>query len=174
MPLEIERRFLVRGEGWRDHQASESDLQQGYLWCGDNGLITRVRLQRDSGEAQRAWLTIKARPDPTGAASVCLEFEYPIPAEDAGALLQLAPVKLEKSRHALSLAGGDWVVDVFRGENAPLIMAEVELAHPDVDISVPPWCWKEVTGRSELSNAALAGHPLQRWQPEARERLWSD
>lgn len=174
MPVEIERRFLVRGQDWRALQSSESDIQQGYLWGSDNGLITRVRLQRDSGLAQQAWLTIKARPDPSGAASVCLEFEYPIPVEDASSLLQLAPAKLQKSRHALSLAGGDWVVDVFHGENAPLIIAEVELDHPQAEVCIPPWCWKEVTGRCELSNAALASHPLNQWPPAARQRLWSD
>ena len=85
-----------------------------------------------------AWLTLKAAADAVGL--VRHEFEYPIPVADAEALWDLAPHRLEKVRYQLDCPGGDWVVDCFQGENAPLVLAEVELASAQVDLVIPPWC----------------------------------
>ena len=97
------------------------------------------------------------------------EFEYPIPVADAEALWDLAPHRLDKVRYALDCPGGDWVVDCFQGENAPLVLAEVELASAQADLLIPPWCGEEITGESRWSNAVLAQHPVQSW-PEAQRR----
>ena len=119
-------------------------------------------------------LTIKAPPTqligqhPDGL--IRQEFEYPIPIEDAEALLCMAPHQVCKWRHGLDLAGGDWVLDVFDGPNAPLVVAEVELADARQAVSVPPWCVLELTGRHELSNAALACKPFVSW-PDAPRAL---
>jgi CYTH domain-containing protein len=78
---------------------------------------------------------------------------------EAKQLLSLAPCKLQKIRHHLHLAGGDWVVDVFEEENAPLIIAEVELTAADSNINIPTWCGEEISDRGDLSNAALALNP---------------
>jgi CYTH domain-containing protein len=189
MALEIERRFLVRGSEWRRHILWEARLEQGYLVAAADGLTVRVR--RASGAVPGAWLTLKARA-PQGAGSagerlqglgpdglVRQEFEYPIPPGDAGALLALAPQQLSKWRYGLDLPGGDWVLDVFEGENAPLVVAEVEfelaslpsgvVPGEGLTLELPPWCVQELTGRHELSNAALARCPLARW-PEAQRR----
>jgi adenylate cyclase len=196
--LEIERRFLVIGDGWRPHVRWQGELQQGYLTSTPAGFTLRVRLSHGPGgllatppaAAAQAWLTIKApapavaaaaEPEPAepGAAEpeptdpepaeglVRQEFEYPIPPADARALLALTQQQLRKRRHGLDLAGGDWVVDVFEGANAPLVVAEVELERPDQPVAVPSWCGLELTGRHELSNAALAHEPLATW-PEPR------
>jgi len=176
MALEIERRFLVRGDGWRSQVRWQRRLQQGYLVSGPaSDLTLRVR----SSDTQ-AWLTLKAQPPgsaalpqgtPPPAALSRLEFEYPIPLADAEALLQLAPQRLQKWRYGLDLPGGDWVLDVFEGANAPLVIAEVELARPDQPVTIPPWCWREISLRPELSNAALAARPLQQWSETEREAL---
>ena len=100
-----------------------------------------------------------------------LEFEYPIPASDAEAMMALAAHGVCKCRHGLDLPDGDWVLDVYEGANAPLVVAEVELARPDQRVTVPPWCVTELTGRHELSNAALAHHPLQSWTESKRHDL---
>ncbi|MGB5136679.1 MAG: CYTH domain-containing protein [Prochlorococcaceae cyanobacterium] len=201
MGLEIERRFLVVGDGWRRHVRWQGQLQQGYLAGGADGFTLRVRLSADSTGADttaadtcgadrcgpdpaatgqvRAWLTLKApaaaeqggREAGPGAGLVRQEFEYPIPAADAGALLALTAHRLSKRRHALDLEGGDWVVDVFEGGNAPLVVAEVELGSPEQPVPVPDWCGPELTGRHELSNAALAHTPLANWAPERRDAL---
>ena len=171
MALEIERRFLVCGDLWRQHVRWSARLQQGYLAAAADGLTVRVRR---AGE--QAWLTIKARPDqgPGAAADSGLirhEFEYPIPVADAEQLLALAPRQLGKWRHGLDLPGGDWVLDVFEGANAPLVVAEVELADAQQRLELPPWCVQELTGRHELSNAGLAQTPFASWPERQRQPL---
>jgi adenylate cyclase len=169
MALEIERRFLIRQDGWRRHIRWSRRLAQGYLSARSDGFTLRVRLA--AGES--AWLTLKAAP-PAAVESEALvrqEFEYPIPPQDAEALLALAPWQLSKCRHGLDLPGGDWVVDEFEGANAPLVVAEVELSGPTTPLEVPAWCGLEITGRHELSNAALARHPLADWSQVEREEL---
>ncbi|MCP9882309.1 CYTH domain-containing protein [Cyanobium sp. Alchichica 3B3-8F6] len=181
MALEIERRFLVQGDDWRQHIRWQAWLQQGYLVAAADGVTVRVRSASGVPAVAGAWLTLKARPGGLPAAAVALpeglvrhEFEYPIPAGDAEALLALAPQRLSKWRYGLDLPGGEWVLDVFEAENAPLVVAEVELAPATwerslVELEPPAWCVRELTGRHELSNAALARSPLAHW-PEAQRR----
>jgi adenylate cyclase len=171
MALEIERRFLVTDESWRTHVDWEAELRQGYLLRREDGLTARVRLQQHNNGEAGAWLTIKAMANGEAPSHARLEFEYAIPVDDALALLKLTPWQVNKKRHGLHLPGGDWVLDVFSGQNAPLVMAEVELQHPQDTPSIPSWCGKEVTGLHQLSNAALAQHPLQHWTPEERKAL---
>ena len=165
MALEIERRFLVAGDGWRSHVCWSRRLRQGYLTAGPEGFTVRVR-HADT----QAWLTLKAQATADGL--VRHEFEYPIPLADASELLALAPRQLAKCRHGLDLPGGEWVLDVFEAANAPLIVAEVELTSADAAVAVPAWCALEITGRAELSNAALCAQPLASWpQPERQAVL---
>jgi adenylate cyclase len=164
MALEIERRFLVIDETWRQHVEWEAEIKQGYLFSSEDGLTTRIRVQTQPNRAPQAWLTIKAKGPSKVMAHARLEFEYAIPVEDAEELLSLSPWYLEKKRHGLHLSEGDWVLDIFSGSNSPLVIAEVELTHPEAKPPIPVWCGKEVTGVHQLSNAALARHPLQNWQ----------
>lgn len=168
MPLEIERRFLVSGDGWREHVTWEAELRQGYLLNREDGLTARIRLQQQLNREHQSWLTIKALPPQGAPAHARLEFEYPIPMEDAKALLDHAHWRVEKCRYGLQLPDGDWVLDVFSGENSPLVIAEVELQHPEDALQIPRWCGQEVTGVHQLSNAALASHPWQNWSAEDR------
>ena len=163
MALEIERRFLVAGDGWREHVRWSRNLQQGYLAGSADGLTLRVR----SDGAGAAWLMLKypAR----GIARD--EFEYSIPAPDADALLARSERRVLKQRYGLNLPDGDWVLDVFAAENAPLVIAEVELESEQAAVAIPPWCRCEITGIGAFSNAALAQRPFQLWQPE-EQRPW--
>jgi len=178
MALEIERRFLVRGQQWRRHICWEARLEQGYLLASSDGLTVRVRQARGVPAVVGAWLTLKApaatvEKGPEGL--VRQEFEYPIPEEDASALLALAAQKLSKRRHGLDLPGGEWVVDVFEAENEPLVVAEVELdaaaLQRDLTIEIPAWCVLELTGCHRFSNASLAHCPLARWPEHERLEL---
>lgn len=172
MALEIERRFLVGAgpEGglppWRRHVTWQARLQQGYLSASADGFTTRVRSDGRGG----AWLTLKCG-TPASTGLVRHEFEYPIPVADAEALLQLCPSALCKWRYGLDLPGGDWVLDVFEEANAPLVIAEVELASPTQPVAVPPWCVQEITGQGRFSNAALAGSPLASWSSDEQRAL---
>ena len=188
MALEIERRFLVAGDGWWPHVRWSRRLLQGYLLSGGDGLTLRVRASEllpppgaeQAGASGEAWLTLKAPPpgrggeEPADQAPLALsrlEFEYAIPTSDAEALLGLCSSQLVKVRHGLDLPGGDWVLDVFEAANAPLVVAEVELSHAEASVPIPAWCVRELTGRHELSNAALARHPLRDWSEAERRAL---
>jgi len=176
MALEIERRFLVHGEHWREAICWQAQLQQGYLVSGPQGFTVRVRMASTTtklvqGEPaeQEAWLTLKTAGSASGL--VRQEFEYPIPLEDARSLLDLAPSQLSKWRYGLNWLGGDWVLDVFEGRNAPLVVAEVELQDPQQHVPIPACCVLELTGCPSLSNAALAHHPLAQWPEYRRQQL---
>jgi adenylate cyclase len=155
-------------------------LRQGYLMADQQGTVLRVRISQSefpSGEASvpRAWLTLKATPPSGGVSSAeslsRLEFEYAIPHQDGIEMLALTSHQLSKVRYGLDLRDGDWVVDVFDAANAPLVVAEVELLHPDQIVSIPAMVQREVSGRHELSNAALAARPLQQWSAAERASL---
>lgn len=153
MGVEIERKFLLRDDGWRDGSAGER-LVQGYL-SRDPARTVRVRL---AGE--RAFLTIKG---PTRGATRA-EFEYPVPPDDARAMLALCdgPV-VDKVRHVRMHDGLCWEIDEFLGDNAGLVVAEVELASEDQRFRPPPWLGPEVTGDPRYYNAHLSVHPFTRW-----------
>jgi CYTH domain-containing protein len=174
MGLEIERRFLVINPAWRDHVAWQRQLRQGYLSRAGDALTFRVRMSSTPLQPAAAWLTLKApplRPQEGPDGLVRQEFEYPIPLLDAQALLALSSQQVSKQRYGLDLDGGDWVVDVFEGENHPLVVAEVELDHANRSLVLPSWCGLELTGRHELSNAALAHRPFSCWAEEQRQPL---
>lgn len=158
MAIEIERRFLVRADGWRAAADAGTPIQQGYLTPpGGSGPTLRVRL---SGE--KAWLTVKSKR--TGAARH--EFEYPIPAADARNIAEgLCPGGcLQKTRFRVPAGGGlTWEVDVFGGENEGLVLAEIELPAEDAEFDQPEWLGEEITDDDRYSNAALAAHPVGRW-----------
>jgi CYTH domain-containing protein len=161
MALEIERRFLVAGDGWREHSCWERGLVQGYLAGSADGLTLRVR----SDGAGAAWLTLKY----PAAGIARHEFEYTIPPPDAEALLERSEASVIKRRFGLDLPGGDWVLDVFEAANAPLVIAEVELESAMAEVAIPPWCCCEITGEGAFSNAALAKRPFQAWAEQERQ-----
>ncbi|MBN2885751.1 MAG: CYTH domain-containing protein [Chromatiaceae bacterium] len=164
MGVEIERKFLVRGEGWRDAVEASWPIRQGYLAAPEplaaSGARATVRVRR-SGE--QAFLTIKGPGQGAGLARA--EFEYPIPPADADALLaELAlPGMIEKVRHRVRHGAHGWELDVFAGENAGLVLAELELTHEDEPFERPDWLGEEVTQDGRYYNAALARHPFSRW-----------
>ena len=152
MPVEIERKFLVRGDEWR--RAPGVRYRQAYLFR-ENENTARVRL---AGE--KAYLTIKG---PTREGSRP-EFEYEIPAADGEELIKLCTgLIIEKIRHFIDYQGFTWEVDEFLGENAGLVVAEIELKAVDQPFGRPVWVGKEVTGDPRYANASLAVHPFSAW-----------
>lgn len=159
MALEIERKFRVTGDGWQAGVVRVRPLRQAYLAKGDK-VSLRVRID---GE-ETASLTIK-----TARAGVeRSEYEYEIPVGDALELLeQRTGAIVAKRRHVVPLDGVVWEIDVFEGDNAGLIIAEVELSAPDEAVPRPSWIGKEVTHDSRFYNAELAIRPYASWQPAA-------
>ncbi len=156
MGIEIERKFLVEGDAWRVG-ASPSRIVQGFL-SRDPERIVRVRLR--DGEA---FLTIKGK----GSGLARVEVEMAIPAEEARQLLPLClPPLIEKTRHLVTWAGHLWEIDEFYGDNAGLVVAEVELAAEDEIFERPPWLGREVSEDFRYSNAALSERPWRDWRSD--------
>lgn len=152
MGIEIERKFLVDGTAWR--QGAGVRFSQGYL-NRDKERTVRVRI---AGE--KAFLTVKGMS--IGASRA--EFEYEIPVADAEQLLKLSdgPV-IEKIRRVIQLEEAVWEVDEFLGENAGLVVAEIELQSEDQVFARPEWLGEEVTHDSRYFNSSLSTHPFNRW-----------
>jgi adenylate cyclase len=153
MATEIERKFLVEGTGWR--QSDSVRLSQGYL-NRDRHRTVRVRIAGAKG-----FLTVKGVPQGVTRA----EFEYEIPVADAEQMLKLSdgPV-IEKSRHVIVHDGSKWEVDEFLGDNAGLVIAEIELTAEDQPFSRPAWLGREVTDDKRYYNSNLAAHPYKQWR----------
>lgn len=153
MASEIERKFLVQGDGWRTGAGQR--LCQCYL-NRDKERTVRVRIAGD-----KAFLTIKG----VTRGATRAEFEYEIPMQDAQQMLALSdgPI-LEKIRHVLVHEGSRWEVDEFLGDNAGLVIAEIELESEDQPFSRPAWLGREVTTDNRYYNSNLAGHPYRAWR----------
>jgi adenylate cyclase len=153
MGIEIERKFLIRDLSVLA-TASGTRISQGYLSL-DPDRTVRVRLAEDA-----AWLTIKGR----GKGLSRAEFEYEIPIDEARQLLELCLGSVvDKTRHKISHAGHLWEVDVFHGDNAGLVVAEVELVSEEEAVELPPWIGAEVSDDPRYFNAQLAQQPYQDW-----------
>lgn len=147
MGVEIERKFLVATDGWRDAVASHSDIRQAYLAVNDMNTV-RVRIKDEE-----AFLTVKS----AGPAIRRDEFEYPIPLEDAETLLALRSGRLiEKRRHIVPQGALRWEIDVFVGDLTGLVIAEIELPDESTAFAQPAWLGAEVTGDARYANASLA------------------
>ena len=154
MAIEIERKFLVRGDGWRAG-AEATVYKQGYL-AVNPGCSVRVRL---GGE--QAWLTIKG----ASKGLARQEFEYPIPPGDAEALLGLClPGVISKTRYVLTHGLHSWEIDEFHGDNAGLLLAEIELQREDEVFERPEWLGEEVSNDPRYYNAALSARPYCEWK----------
>lgn len=161
LPVEIERKFLVCGDGWQALVESRRFIRQGYL-SQPGGTTVRVRRKDDT-----ATLTVKGPAD--GLARV--ELNYPIPVEHAEYLLTTICTRppVEKLRHRLWVHDILWVVDVFQGANQGLVTAEVELTHAEQKVSLPRWLGSEITGDSRFRNSSLYHLPYGDWVGEAAE-----
>ncbi|MEO5596093.1 MAG: CYTH domain-containing protein [Lysobacteraceae bacterium] len=166
MGIEIERKFTVTGSDWRNHVDQSVLMAQGYLndmaalRNGAQQASVRVRIA-----GARAFLNVKSRE----LGHTRQEFEYEIPIDDAQALLRLCIGGLiEKTRHYISQGALTWEVDVFEGENAGLIVAEIELPHADAEFEKPEWVDREVTDSLRYYNLALAERPYAQWLPEEK------
>lgn len=148
MAKEIERKFLVRSDGWRAGTETKSVLRQGYIASMEDRSV-RVRII----DRKNAKLTIKI-----GRSTMTRdEFEYDIPVSDAEELLDAAiGVVIEKTRYRIPYEGYTWEVDVFAGRHRGLVIAEVEMGAESDRPALPAWLGREVTGDFRYSNQALA------------------
>jgi len=148
MALEIERKFLVENDSWRDAVETSRSIVQAYVAIdGDTSL--RVRIY----DGTSAWLAVKV-----GVSEMTRhEFEYPIPLADAREIADASRGRLiEKTRHIVNVEGFAWEVDVYEARLAGLVTAEVEMGSESDAPALPAWLGREVTGEAAWSNAMLA------------------
>ncbi len=154
MNIEIERKFLVVGDDWKK-QGTPVTIRQGYLSSHPDRVV-RVRIEGEAGT-----LTIKGRVEGISRG----EWEYAIPLDEADALLN-GPCErplIEKTRTRIVHAGLTWEVDAFLGDNAGLVVAEVELQSEKQAFDRPQWLGQEVSDDPRYFNANLLRHPFKDW-----------
>jgi len=155
MGHEIEHKFLVRSDTWRQKVPGKL-YRQGYLSVAKERTV-RVRIAGDKG-----FITIKGLR--TGISRK--EFEYEIPLQDAEEMLDSLCEKplIEKIRYVIMHEGLSWEVDEFKGENEGLILAELEVRSEDQSFSLPDWIGIEVSDDPRYSNSNLVKNPYSKWQ----------
>jgi len=156
MAVEIERKFLLKNDSWRNYYTKKMELRQGYLSVSRECTV-RVRVSDDKG-----WMTIKGITRNISRS----EFEYLIPKVDAeNMLLEFASENIvEKIRYFIDYQGAEWVVDEFFGRNRGLFLAEIELSSEDVIYEKPAWLGEEVSGDYRYSNSNLSKKPYLNWK----------
>lgn len=154
MGTEIERKFLLKGDAWRE-LGEGTHYRQGYLNSAKERTV-RVRTINEKG-----FLTVKGIT--VGATRV--EYEYEIPKDECSAMLDDLAEKpiIEKSRYKIDYEGFTWEIDEFFGENKGLIVAEIELESEDQTFEKPEWIGDEVTGDPRYFNSNLIKHPYTKW-----------
>ena len=153
MAIEIERKFLLKNDAWRAQAQRSVRMVQAYL--GGERCSVRVRIE---GEA--AFLNLKSKD--LGAKR--LEFEYPVPVDEAEAMLAaFGGPQVAKTRHYVVRGAHTFEIDVFSGDNAGLVVAEIELAAEDEAFERPDWLGAEVTDDPRYYNVALARNPFSTW-----------
>ena len=167
MAVEIERKFLVLDERWRGEVRRSMRMAQGYLnplqSLKDDGMRASLRVRITDREA---WLNIKSN-----RIGCCerLEFEYPVPLADAEAMLGLCVGgRIEKTRHFVPLEGHVFEIDEFHGDNAGLVVAEIELAALDAPFPRPAWLGPEVSALPRYYNLVLAERSYAEWHEDER------
>jgi adenylate cyclase len=155
MANEIERKFLVKDDSWREQVFRQSKMRQGYLNdCEQSSVRVRVAGEQAYLNIKSATLGVQRK-----------EYEYVIPVDDANEMLSELAQKplIEKTRYYIKHADHVWEVDVFEGDNAGLIVAEVELSREDELFERPPWAAEEVSSDPRYYNVCLAKHPYKEW-----------
>ncbi|MEO5624902.1 MAG: CYTH domain-containing protein [Dokdonella sp.] len=164
MAVEIERKFLLEGDAWRADVSHSELMAQGYL-AGPPGAHCSVRV-RIVGE--RAFLNIKSLA--SGIARD--EYEYAIPLDDAQRMLAtLAGDMVEKQRHYVQVEGHLFEIDEFRGANAGLVVAELELDRIDAVFPQPSWLGLDVSSLARYYNLKLAERPYSQWSETERSGI---
>jgi adenylate cyclase len=166
MGIEIERKFLLGDDSWRDAVTESERIAQGYLVSAqalhDGTARASVRVRR-TGE--RAWLNIKSAQLGIERA----EFEYPVPIADAEQMLaDLCDGVVQKIRHHVIVDGVLFEIDEFFGDNAGLVVAEVELPATDASFPRPSWLGREVSHLARYYNVNLIAHPYAHWTQDER------
>ncbi len=155
MGIEIERKFLLKNDSWKDAVLSSTVIKQGYLAGSDKSSV-RIRIEGDKANINIKSMTL---------AITRQEYEYSIPIDDAEKLLRdlCEQPQIEKIRYIVKYQGHKWEIDVFSGDNEGLVIAEIELQSEDERFSIPEWLGDEVSDQVKYYNVNLIKYPFSSW-----------
>ena len=154
MTLEIERRFLIKNDEWKEFITNKTFIEQGYLSSNLDDWIIRIRF---NGENFKIALKKHIKNFTN------YEYEYLIPNREGEKIIATLPNTIKKERFLLELDQKNWIVDCFLDNNSPLKIAEIELTEEKEEVILPSFLSKEITGLKVFSNLSLTKHPFSKW-----------
>ena len=154
MTLEIERRFLVKNDHWKEYITKKTVIEQGYLSYKLEDWIIRIRFNGANFKI--------ALKNHIGNYTN-FEFEYLIPNTDGEKIMSNLTNTIKKERFFLEIEKKQWIIDCFKENNFPLEVAEIELSKEEEEFTLPSFVSKEITGIPNLSNFSLTSYPLSKW-----------
>ena len=157
MALEIERRFLIKNDNWKEFINKTIFIEQGYLSKSLDDWIIRIRF---TGEDFK--IALKKHIE----SFTNFEFEYPIPQKDGEKIMSTLTNTIKKERFFLEIEKKSWIIDCFKENNYPLEIAEIELSNEEEDLFLPSFISKEITGLTHYSNFSLANNPFSEWKED--------
>jgi len=157
MALEIERRFLIKNDNWKEFITKKIVIEQGYLTKSLDDWIIRIRFTgKDFKIALKKHI----------ASFTNFEFEYSIPQKDGETIMSNLSNVIKKERFFLEIEKKSWIIDCFKENNYPLEIAEIELSNEKEDLFLPSFISKEITGLTHYSNFSLANNPFSEWKED--------
>ena len=157
MSLEIERRFLLKNDNWKEFITKKIYIEQGYLSKSLDGWITRIMI---TGKTSKIALKKHIK------SFTNFEFEYSIPRSDGETIMSNLSNTIKKDRYFLEIEKKFWIIDCFKENNYPLVIAEIELSNENEDLSLPSFISQEITGLKYFSNFSLASKPFSEWKDD--------
>ena len=157
MALEIERRFLIKNDNWKEFITKKIFIEQGYLSKSLDDWIIRIRFTgKDFKIALKKHIESFTN----------FEFEYSIPQKDGETIMSNLSNTIKKERFFLEVEKKSWIIDCFKEHNYPLEIAEIELSREEENLSLPTFISKEITGLTHYSNFSLAHKPFSTWRED--------
>jgi len=157
MALEIERRFLIKNDNWKEFITKKIYIEQGYLSKSLDDWIIRIRFTgKDFKIALKKHIKSFSN----------FEFEYSIPQKDGETIMSNLSNTIKKERFFLEFEKKSWIIDCFKENNYPLEIAEIELSNEEEDLILPSFISREITGLTHYSNFGLANNPFSDWKEE--------
>ena len=157
MSLEIERRFLLKNDNWKEFITKKIFIEQGYLSKNLDDWIIRIRF---TGKDYK--IALKKHIE----SFTNFEFEYSIPRKDGETIMSNLSNTIKKERFFLEVEKKSWIIDCFKENNYPLKIAEIELSYEKEDLSLPSFISKEITGLKYFTNFSLANKPFSHWEED--------
>ena len=154
MALEIERRFLIKNDNWKEFITKQIFIEQGYLSKSLEDWIIRIRF---TGKDFKIGLKKHIE------SFTNFEFEYSIPRKDGETIMSNLSNTIKKERFFLEVEKKSWIIDCFKEKNFPLEIAEIELSNEKEKLELPSFLSKEITGLKHFSNFSLTNHPFSKW-----------